>query len=363
MNEKQVPLEQSPEVSILKRKLPIWVGVVFGMVLVLFAIGVVYFYMNNIPSVIVPPIDMPPRDYTSNWKTYINEDYGFEFKYPAEWYVTDEGGEQFIVYLYVPGEPENPDKPINPPSMIIDRITSEGSLETWISDRDNNMADKQEILTESETIIDGYPSVQRVKINKSNPDKNLFVVETIVDFSPDTIWLLYVSSSGEKDVLVDFNNQILSTFKFINPADISDWQSYKNEKHKFNLSYPHDFKIVTDGTHVKYTNDREWYRFVIKNDTVEEIPYLFLEINPDGYGPIFIDKTYRLMEQEDGSVIIKSIEVKDETELNNDKMMVITAGITSQNGIGYSIRVGFKEVGYDYEPLLKQILETFKFTN
>ena len=31
-----------------------------------------------------------PKDKTADWKIYRNEEYGFEFKYPANWVISDE---------------------------------------------------------------------------------------------------------------------------------------------------------------------------------------------------------------------------------------------------------------------------------
>src|SRR3989338_8131969 len=37
---------------------------------------------------------------------------------------------------------------------------------------------------------------------------------------------------------IEILNQILSTFKFIEPADISDWKVYRNEEYGFEVKYP-----------------------------------------------------------------------------------------------------------------------------
>ena len=37
---------------------------------------------------------------SSDWKTYKNEEYGFQFKYPADWTIDDPGGFNFAIYFH-----------------------------------------------------------------------------------------------------------------------------------------------------------------------------------------------------------------------------------------------------------------------
>ena len=69
----------------------------------------------NLPQFI--PID------TSNWKTYRNEYYGFELKYPSSWYLVDLLGDKVYGYLLIHDKEvrwleSNPPQPDNWTMMI-----------------------------------------------------------------------------------------------------------------------------------------------------------------------------------------------------------------------------------------------------
>jgi len=46
--------------------------------------GILAWQFGSLPSLITPT-PTPPIDETADWKTYRNEEYGFEMKYPKDW--------------------------------------------------------------------------------------------------------------------------------------------------------------------------------------------------------------------------------------------------------------------------------------
>lgn len=46
-----------------------------------------------------------PNTETADWKTYRNNEYGFEFKYPKEWAIAEERGEDYFLVLIGKQEP------------------------------------------------------------------------------------------------------------------------------------------------------------------------------------------------------------------------------------------------------------------
>lgn len=58
----------------------------------------------------------------------------------------------------------------------------------------------------------------------------------------------YFESTGKKEEVVDFFESVLSTIKFIESNDVSDWQTYRNDELKFETIYPSDFYVDSSQT-------------------------------------------------------------------------------------------------------------------
>jgi hypothetical protein len=85
------------------------------------------------------------------------------------------------------------------------------------------------------------------------------------------------------------------------------------------------------------------------------------EIDPDGYGPFFPDKTYQITENSEGKIVINSVNSDDENS-SDEKVFITTSIFESSNGHTYYWKFSFNESGKDYEPAFKQILSTFQFS-
>ncbi|MEA2088613.1 MAG: hypothetical protein U9O55_02105 [Patescibacteria group bacterium] len=152
---------------------------------------------------------------TSDWQTYRNEEFGFEMKYPSNYKL---GPRKNLIEL----EPND----YNQYCLITigQRPSFKNVLFTdW---HQKNMVGNQNltIMEENKNQI-----VKTIEVDgiQSFTNYTYFTNEEIV---------IYLSCNKSKDNSI--YNQILSTFKFIDQSDTSNWQTYRNEEFGFEIKYP-----------------------------------------------------------------------------------------------------------------------------
>ncbi|MBU4338530.1 hypothetical protein KKB43_04205 [Patescibacteria group bacterium] len=176
--------------------------------------GLVWYYQKTLQIISKPAPQVTPVDETANWKTYRNDEYGFEVKYPTAWEISSDKSGVTI-------------SPNTPTTMSLKE--RQNLSELWPSfsigftDNKNNLSlndfFKKEILPNLRLDIDH--KVQQVKIG--NNDAIVFVELGMIESKE------YIMAQNSKFVEIFFANeevipntpvvpifnQILSTFKFI----------------------------------------------------------------------------------------------------------------------------------------------------
>ncbi|MGD0977472.1 MAG: hypothetical protein ABR875_04260, partial [Minisyncoccia bacterium] len=159
---------------------------------------------NSHPS---PTISSIPD--ISSWKTYSNTQYGFEFEYPGDWTViasTNSGG-PYLVFLSL-----GPSESIQSGGTMAITVRTE-TVEEYLSllKSYNNT-----VVSSKDEIVGGRSATYyQFKRNDALQDSH------IVAFSNYLIEI--ISGSGDGNSQTKIFNQILSTFKFIEP--LPDYRS------------------------------------------------------------------------------------------------------------------------------------------
>ena len=144
---------------------------------------------SEIYKVETPVIFEEYENVFSDWKTYRNEEFGFEVKYPSNFILRERINEDHT-------------------SFIVGFIKS--------------------IHAHANTVgIYKYNSEEEVEKFKNLPYVKLY--------KRDGYYLAVWGTSNE------LSDQILSTFKFIEEDEIVDWKTYRNEEYGFELKYPGDW--------------------------------------------------------------------------------------------------------------------------
>lgn len=158
---------------------------------------------------------------------------------------------------------------------------------------------------------------------------------------------------------------LVTLLLFAGCGGTSGWTQYANENYKVSFQFPGNFTLMQDESMGTGIDGKEWYRIEIVDSLDPKSPRMRFELNPDGYGPWFPDKAYKVTETEDGTV-----EIGDVTELETDEGLkdglrwIITTVINSKNGNAYHwhfFYTGDSDGDEIYEPIFKEILGTFRF--
>ena len=240
----QAPIPEIPKTQNLSERLRPYqwhIAIVGGIIIALLFGAYSYLkYTNEQLAQKVVPTFTSRVDATTDWKTYTNTQYGFEFKYPLghelekfDFINNTEGTEDHsvsfaiednkrgvgydgIIYFAVKvgiGNPENFIKNAYSP-LRYDEWTSGGKLQ--------------------KTTFAGRPAI----IDKSNAFNGGYFSAYI--YGKDDSYFILISQGSNNELLT----QILSTFKFIESTDLSTGKTYRNEQYGFEVKIPQDWTVT-----------------------------------------------------------------------------------------------------------------------
>jgi len=225
-------------------------------IVILLLVGVGgYFALKAKPKPISELVNEIATVDTSNWGTYMNDKYGFEFKYPKNHFIksdkniisigNDDYDKLYIVNLINNLSNISPDK-------YVEELRQKGAEEHYAP-----------IVSSSKKIsVDSVDGIDAILVAPMGvPERNIFLPlkNKLLNFSyflgEGANYVLDMYFKGDQDKFGEYlknGNAILSTFKFtdimplIPPVSMTNWKTYTNTKYSFQLKYPKDWSVVSD---------------------------------------------------------------------------------------------------------------------
>ncbi len=217
------------EVNFKKPPVYIVALIIFAALLGAFQIADMYLGKGNQPQ---PEQNLTATDPTKDWKTYTNEEYGFELKYPDTWYFSEENNEVWF----------STKDALERPSIMIK--INQGSIE----EISKNIKEGVDDFIQP-NIVEGQLDFNGIKANYIDHGTAIGDLSRHIIFinNGSTFWIRY-GHDWQPD------EQILSTFKFISTSATSsniNFVPISNEILKYELR---DFNVPLG--HPDHNNSR-----------------------------------------------------------------------------------------------------------
>ncbi|MBP9821888.1 MAG: hypothetical protein KBC81_00340 [Candidatus Pacebacteria bacterium] len=222
------PFVPEPHRHFLNKKFAITFGVLILLATGAYA-GIWYWQKQQVA--VVAPTPTPKTGETVNWKTYTSTEYGFEFKYPSDWVpspsLTDDGVVDFQSPSTVSSMESMPgpyyDVRLIPLSATVEeKINSINSMgNVPVKAKDLFVGVKKSVVGGLE--VTSYQAVQNL------------CGDYVFEIAHNKSAVVFETCRQEQLSVIE---KIISTFKFTDSIETSNWKTYKNTRYGFEFKYP-----------------------------------------------------------------------------------------------------------------------------
>lgn len=217
----------------------------------------------------------------SGWQTHMNESHGFEFRHPDGWQTVDKKDCNFFELLVIPWYKNTIAYNSSPHISIrveenLDNLTLKKYLDKNYYPFEDHL-NSLEIVKSKDVEQSKSDAALERGMGYAGECGSMGLSDTDQFIARNKNQVFFITNSfytGDDEKYKIIFDQILSTFKFTDVVDISEWQTYANEEYDYEIEYPKDLSVdekdldvVTIGTHV--------------------MPYISIEVYPGQEGVDF----------------------------------------------------------------------------
>lgn len=199
------------------------------------------------PSSISTESISPTPDPTADWKTFIDNKWGYSFKYPSNWFLNNNIVSEYPWPLNGLSDPKydfqqtyNAITTYMYPNQVWSEMTNiaffDSLSQIHLYETGNIGKSKGKKIFTGIT-QDNFP-YEIFEINASEKEEPYSGVEAYILNGQKLVKVTLTSYNQQS---ISLFNQILSTFKFIEP--ISNWKTYENNDYGFSIKYPANLTI------------------------------------------------------------------------------------------------------------------------
>ncbi len=195
--------------------------IIVGITTLVVAIGIFHYFATRKPTAIVSQTD---------WTTYQNDQYGFEINLPPNWKVEQDAVTKSI-YFYSPESQQALEairKALDSGQTVGDAGVSPDFAFGFNMEQSSNATSSRQVIYNG-TLFNTFSIV-------GYAETEYLYFETTKNNQTYSFW----SGEGAGKAYLP---QILSTFKFLEPARLSNWKPYENDQLGFTARYPSSWSV------------------------------------------------------------------------------------------------------------------------